>query len=110
MGQKNSKLKVLLILIEILKSKYILILIFTFSCQNISIEKDIPMNWTKFDLAMPEGIVVLRGENKKIPLKAWVAKIDMNIPDMQIRVLSSSDKDRRTLQWNSLMKLVQELF
>ena len=33
------------------------------------------MNWTEFDLDMPEGIVVLRGENKKIPLKAWVAKL-----------------------------------
>ena len=31
----------------------------------------------------------------KIPLKAWVAKIDMNNPDMQIRILSSTDKDRK---------------
>ena len=33
------------------------------------------MNWTEFDLDMPQGIVVMKGENKKIPLKAWVAKI-----------------------------------
>jgi len=53
------------------------------------------MNWTEFDLDMPEGIVVLKGENKKLPLKAWVAKIDLNNPDMQIRILSSSDKDKK---------------
>ena len=62
------------------------------------------MNWTEFDLDMPEGIVVLKGENKKIPLKAYVAKIDMNIPGMQIRVLSSSDKDRK----NTPMEFLNE--
>ena len=87
-----------------MKSKYILFLIFTFNCQNISIENNITMNWTEFDLDMPEGIVVLKGENKKIPLKAYVAKIDMNIPEMQIRVLSSSDKDRK----NTPMEFLNE--
>ena len=62
------------------------------------------MNWTEFDLDMPEGIVVLTGENKKIPLRAWVAKIDINIPEMQIRVLSSSDKDRK----NTPMEFLNE--
>ena len=95
MAQKISKSKIPLTIIENLKSKYILSLIFTSGCQNISIENNIPMNWTEFDLDMPEGIVVLKGENKIIPLKAWVAKIDMNNPDMQIRVLSSTDKDRK---------------
>ena len=78
-----------------MKSKYISSLIFTFSCQHISIENNIPMNWTEFDLDMPQGIVVMKGENKKIPLKAWVAKINLNNPDIQVRVLSSSDKDRK---------------
>ena len=95
MAQKISKSKIFLTIIENLKSKNILPLIFTFSCQNISIEKNIPMNWTEFDLDMPQGIVVMKGENKKLPLKAWVAKINLNSPDIQVRVLSSSDKDRK---------------
>ena len=95
MAQKISKSKIPLTIIENLKSKYILSLIFIFSCQNISIEKNIPMNWTEFDLDMPQGIVVMKGENKKLPLKAWVAKINLHNPDIQIRVLSSSDKDRK---------------
>ena len=95
MAQKISKSKIFLTIIENLKPSYILSLIFTFSCQNISIEKNIPMNWTEFDLDMPQGIVVMKGENKKLPLKAWVAKINLNSPDIQVRVLSSSDKDRK---------------
>ena len=94
MAQKVLKSKIFLTIIENLKSKYILSLIFTFSCQNISIEKNIPMNWTEFDLDMPQGIVIMKGENKKLPLKAWVAKINLNSPDIRVRVLSSSDKDR----------------
>ena len=95
MAQKISKSKIFLTIIENLKSKYILSLIITFSCQNISIEKNIPMNWTEFDIDMPQGIVIMKGENKKIPLKAWVAKINLNTPGIQVRVLSSSDKDRK---------------
>ena len=102
--QKISKSKVFLTIVEDLKTRYIFFLLFCFSCQNISIEENIPMNWTEFDLDMPEGIVVLRGENKKIPLKAWVAKIDINIPDIQIRILSSSDKDRK----NTPMEFLNE--
>ena len=94
MAQKISKSKIFLTTIEILKSKYILSHIFIFSCQNVSVEKNIPMNWTEFDLDMPQGIVVMKGENKKLPLKAWVAKINLNSPDIRVRVLSSSDKDR----------------
>ena len=94
MAQKISKSKIFLTIIENLKSKYTLSLIFTFSCQNVSIEKNIPMNWTEFDLDMPQGIVVMKSENKKLPLKAWVAKINLNSPDIRVRVLSSSDKDR----------------
>ena len=36
------------------------------------------MNWTDFDLDMPSGITILQGENNIIPLKAWVAMIDLN--------------------------------
>jgi len=53
------------------------------------------MNWNEFDLALPEGISILKGENKSLPLKAWVAKIDLNNPNIMVRILSSSDKDRK---------------
>ena len=53
------------------------------------------MNWNEFDLALPEGITILKGENKSLPLKAWVAKIDLDNPNIMVRILSSSDKDRK---------------
>tara|TARA_Y100000768_G_C23942157_1_gene665650 strand:+ start:599 stop:1420 length:822 start_codon:yes stop_codon:yes gene_type:complete len=53
---------------------------------------------------MPEGITILKGENKKIPLRAWVAKIDLKNPDIKIRILSSSDKDRK----NTPMEFLNE--
>ena len=36
------------------------------------------MNWTEFDLDLPEGISVYEGNNRDIPLRAWVGKIDLN--------------------------------
>ena len=74
---------------------YSTIFIFFISCQNVSIEKNLPMNWNEFDLALPKGISILKGENKSLPLKAWVAKIDLDNPNIMVRILSSSDKDRK---------------
>ena len=53
------------------------------------------MNWTEFDLDLPRGILVYQGSNKEIPLKAWVAKVDLSDDDISVRVLSSSDIDRK---------------
>jgi len=53
------------------------------------------MSWTEFDIDLPEGIIVYQGQNKQIPLKAWVAKIDLNQNNLSVRVLSSNDKDRK---------------
>ena len=53
------------------------------------------MNWTEFDLDLPRGILVYQGSNKEIPLKAWVAKVDLSDNDISVRVLSSSDIDRK---------------
>ena len=35
------------------------------------------------------------GINKDIPLKAWVAKVDLSQEDIYVKVLSSNDKDQR---------------
>ena len=53
------------------------------------------MNWTEFDLDLPRGIMVYQGSNIEIPLKAWVAKVDLSDDAISVRVLSSSDIDRK---------------
>ena len=53
------------------------------------------MKWSSFDLDLPKGIEVYIGVNKNIPLKAWVAKIDLSQEHLSVKVLSSSDKDQR---------------
>ena len=71
---------------------YFLIL-FIFSCQPVIKEKTIDMNWTKFDLDLPKGIEVLQGISRKIPLKAWVALIDLENKNISTKILSSTDVD-----------------
>lgn len=91
MEVKNLKLLKLKI------SYFYIILIFTFlshSCQPIEKEKSIEMNWTSFDLDMPKGIQILQGVNKEIPLKAWVAVVDLSNEKITAKILSSFDKDR----------------
>ena len=53
------------------------------------------MNWSKFDLDLPDGISIYQGSNKSMPLKAWVAKIDLNKEQISTTVLSSTDTDRK---------------
>lgn len=71
-----------------------LVYIFFFSCQPIVKKEIIKMNWTNFDLDLPEGIEVFKGTNSDIPLKAWVAKVDLNNKNISAHVLSSSDVDK----------------
>tara|TARA_B100000214_G_C23953968_1_gene621809 strand:- start:740 stop:1588 length:849 start_codon:yes stop_codon:yes gene_type:complete len=53
------------------------------------------MNWSEFDIDLPDGIKLYQGRNKTIPLKAWVAKIDLSNSFISVKVLSSTDKDRK---------------
>ena len=53
------------------------------------------MNWSEFDLDLPEGIVIYEGTNKKLPLKAWAARIDLSNKNISVRILSSNDRDRK---------------
>ena len=52
------------------------------------------MKWSSFDLDLPDGIEVYMGTNKDIPLKAWVAKVDLSQENLSVRVLSSNDEDQ----------------
>ena len=70
-------------------------LIFFQSCGKVVKVDKIPMKWSNFDLDLPEGIEVYMGINKDIPLKAWVAKVDLAKEGISVRVLSSNDKDQR---------------
>ena len=53
------------------------------------------MNWTEFDLDLPDGITVFAGQNKSMPLKAWVAIVDLSSDQISVRILSSTDTDRK---------------
>ena len=96
MGQllvvKNLESQNRSVLIDILKLFFFLILFF-YSCRPIIKEKTIDMNWSKFDLDLPNGIEVLQGVNKKIPLRAWAAIIDLENINITAKILSSSDVD-----------------
>ena len=70
-------------------------LIFLQSCGKVVKVDKIPMKWSSFDLNLPKGIEVYMGINKDIPLKAWVAKIDLSQENISVKVLSSNDKDQR---------------
>ena len=63
------------------------------SCGKVVKVDKIPMKWSNFDLDLPEGIEVYMGINKDIPLKAWVAKVDLSQEDISVKVLSSNDKE-----------------
>jgi len=52
------------------------------------------MNWRKFNLDLPKGIKIFEGINKDIPLRAWVAEIDISNPNVKVKILSSNDFDR----------------
>ncbi len=65
------------------------------SCGNVVKVDIIPMKWSSFDLDLPKGIEVYMGVNEEIPLKAWVAKVDLSQEGVSVKVLSSNDKDQR---------------
>ena len=92
MAQNDLQLKNHLSLSSILLS---LLLIFIQSCGQVVKKDKIAMNWSSFNLDLPDGIEIYLGVNKNMPLKAWVAKIDLSNKYISVRVLSSNDKDQR---------------
>lgn len=61
----------------------------------MTIQNTIQIKWEEQDLNLPEGIDIFLGTNKTIPIKAWVAKVNLNDPRISVRVLSSKDEDRK---------------
>ena len=53
------------------------------------------MNWTRLSIDLPSGITVFLGENKNLPLRAWVVKAEYLNGGNKVAVLSSTDSDRR---------------
>ena len=65
------------------------------ACNPIARKKEIQMNWTKFGLDLPAGIILYKGFNKSMPLKAWAARVDLSQDRISASVLSSTDTDRK---------------
>lgn len=91
MDLKDLKLKNLHKSISI---RLVILLIILQSCGKIVKVDKVPMKWSNFDLDLPEGIEIYEGTNDQIPLKAWVAKVDLSKENIVAKVLSSSDKDQ----------------
>ena len=53
------------------------------------------MSWTRLSIDLPSGITVFSGENKNLPLRAWVVKAEYLNGGNKVAVLSSTDSDRR---------------
>ena len=68
---------------------------FLLACEPVVRKMEIQMNWTEFDLDLPDGITVFAGQNKSMPLKAWVAIVDLSSDQISVRILSSTDTDRK---------------
>ena len=92
--QKNFKSKIPTTIINQIFFLFLAVF-FGFSCKDIDIERTIPMNWSEFDIDLPEGMTLYQGQNKNIPLRAWVAKIDLANTANSVKILSSNDRDRK---------------
>ncbi len=91
MDQKGLKLENLY---KAFLQKLLILLILFQSCGRIVKVDQVPMKWSNFDLDLPDGIEIYEGINDQIPLKAWVAKVDLTKENIFAKVLSSSDKDQ----------------
>ena len=94
LAPRSLKLRIFQISINLLKHLLLLAACIV-ACRTVIKKETIQMNWTEFDLDLPRGILVYQGSNKEIPLKAWAAKIDLSDDDISVRVLSSTDIDRK---------------
>ena len=62
------------------------------SCDRSDIHDSIDMNWIIVNDNLPNGIVLYKGYNPKIPIKAWTVVVP-NGKQNQIKILVSSDQD-----------------
>ena len=78
-----------------MKNSIVIFFAFLLACEPVVRKMEIQMNWTEFDLDLPDGITVFAGQNKSMPLKAWVAIVDLSSDQISVRILSSTDTDRK---------------
>ena len=62
------------------------------SCNRSDIHDSINMNWEIINNNLSNGIVIYKGNNTKIPVKAWAVVIP-NIKQNEVKILVSNDKD-----------------
>ena len=75
-----------------LKNIITLSLIGFISCDRSDIHDSINMNWEIVNNSLSNGIVLYKGYNSKIPIKAWAVLIP-NRKHNEIKILVSNDQD-----------------
>ncbi len=71
------------------------ILFLIISCNGKESQSDLQLIWEEENIALPEGVVIYKGFNKSLPVKAWVIKVNHNAPRIDTRILVSRDSDKR---------------
>tara|TARA_B100000035_G_scaffold313111_1_gene326062 strand:- start:493 stop:1422 length:930 start_codon:yes stop_codon:yes gene_type:complete len=76
---------------KIIQSLLLIILISISSCTRSNIHDSIEMNWRVLDIKIKNNILIYKGYNNDVPLRAWVALIP---PEKNnIRILVSNEND-----------------
>ena len=81
-----------------LRSLLLIIVFYSFSCEEIRSFRSIPMNWQNISNAfteLPDGIRIFSGRNKQLPLNAWYVEVNSNNDGISTDIIVSNDADRR---------------
>ncbi|HIN27045.1 MAG TPA: phosphodiester glycosidase family protein [Candidatus Marinimicrobia bacterium] len=81
-----------------LRSLLLIIVFYSFSCENIRSFRSIPMVWQNISNSFPElpdGIRIFSGRNRKLPLNAWYVEVDSKKAHLSTEIVVSNDADRR---------------
>ena len=81
-----------------LRSLLLIIVFYSFSCEEIRSFRSIPMNWQNISNAfteLPDGIRIFSGRNRKLPLNAWYVEVDSKKAHLSTEIVVSNDADRR---------------
>ena len=81
-----------------LRSLLLIIVFYSFSCENIRSFRSIPMVWQNISNSFPElpdGIRIFSGRNRKLPLNAWYVEVDSKKAHLSTEIVVSNNADRR---------------
>ena len=81
-----------------LRSLLLIIVSYSFSCEEIRSFRSIPMSWQNISNAfteLPDGIRIFSGRNRKLPLNAWYVEVDSKKAHLSTEIVVSNDADRR---------------